>query len=345
MSLRPVGGRIQSFVRPAFSEHDHLIEQMGGRSDTVDELSYSNIQVPLQIAKPWGVETLIGMTRAIEVWELVIQSACSTSYHCHITKDTLLVIMQGEALLRTERREERLRAGDFRLLTKRAFHQTTSLGDISLVLYEIEAPPNKNDLVRIQDRYHRVGKPYLFGSRLADSHCVTRMVLSEPSKLLSYLDNQAAGCSPECDSPIVFTPHPGLTRSVYAVAGPVTNDRAKSRRVQETFISSRDSMNRGVGSATDEYNHAVRYLSGETNDAHAPEFRQLCSENNDVTDYGLLVLLSGELDLMDFRETCADHGPGSSLRRLRPGDIFIREARSTPKILDAKDALYLTFHF
>ena len=48
-----------------------------------------------------------------------------------------------------------LRTGDSLVINKGAFHKTTALFTPAIVM-EIEAPVNKNDLVRLKDLYGRI---------------------------------------------------------------------------------------------------------------------------------------------------------------------------------------------
>lgn len=114
------------------------------------------------ISKPWGAEYLCGRNKYLEVWELYINPASSTSLHCHPEKDTLNLVLEGSVDLETFGKREILVAGDFRLIKAGAIHRTinNSIGLTARVL-EIESPPNKYDLIRVQDTYGRESLGYV----------------------------------------------------------------------------------------------------------------------------------------------------------------------------------------
>lgn len=115
-----------------------------------DGVDYLNIR----INKPWGHEIERYRDDKCSVTWLHIHSGQQTSMHCHPGKTTLLMIVGGEATLSTLSGFHQLGAGDMVIIEKGAFHKTTSNGE-PVVLYEMEAPPNKRDLVRLEDAYGR----------------------------------------------------------------------------------------------------------------------------------------------------------------------------------------------
>lgn len=108
----------------------------------------------IRIKKPWGHEVEKYKDANCSVWWLHIHSHCETSMHCHPNKTTLLVIVGGEAILTTLSGQHPLSEGDMVVIEKGAFHKTSAT-DSSVVLYEVESPPNKRDLVRMEDSYGR----------------------------------------------------------------------------------------------------------------------------------------------------------------------------------------------
>ena len=74
--------------------------------------------------------------------------------HCHPHKTTMLVIVARVGVLSTLSGAHGMSEGDLAIIEPGAFHRTASTKD-PLVLYEMECPPNKRDLVRLEDSYGR----------------------------------------------------------------------------------------------------------------------------------------------------------------------------------------------
>jgi mannose-6-phosphate isomerase-like protein (cupin superfamily) len=121
---------------------------------------FRNVIVP----KPWGLEYLCGRNKYLEVWELYIDSGASTSLHCHPDKDTLNIILEGEATLETIKGKEVLYVGDFRIIKAGAIHRTINHSESCARVLEIESPPNKYNLIRVRDSYGRENLGYIISS-------------------------------------------------------------------------------------------------------------------------------------------------------------------------------------
>lgn len=107
-----------------------------------------------RVVKPWGHEIERYHDENVAVWWLHIHSGQQTSMHCHPNKSTLLAITGGKAVLTTLAGSHDLSEGDMVIIEKGAFHRTSSVNG-PVVLYEMETPPNKRDLVRLKDSYGR----------------------------------------------------------------------------------------------------------------------------------------------------------------------------------------------
>ena len=107
-----------------------------------------------RIKKPWGHEIERYADDKVAVWWLHILEEHETSMHCHPHKTTLLIVIGGEAILSTLAGTHSLSDGDVVIIEPGAFHRTTADGG-NVVLYELESPPNKRDLVRLEDAYGR----------------------------------------------------------------------------------------------------------------------------------------------------------------------------------------------
>jgi GDP-L-fucose synthase len=107
------------------------------------------------VIKPWGYEFLMFENEFIAIWLLHIKKGHSTSMHCHVQKKTSLIMLSGRAMINMFLKRRYLKPCDALMLEKSVFHSTKSLSEEGIFLLEIESPPNKTDLVRLEDRYGR----------------------------------------------------------------------------------------------------------------------------------------------------------------------------------------------
>ena len=112
------------------------------------------------VRKPWGYEYLIFSGPSVAVWVLHINGGAQTSMHCHPSKTTSLVVLDGEAQCSTLDGVYTRRAGQAMHLGAGVFHRTKALSDGGIFVMEVESPVNKRDLVRVQDDYGREAKAY-----------------------------------------------------------------------------------------------------------------------------------------------------------------------------------------
>lgn len=125
-------------------------------SSSMQPKSYKNKIV----LKPWGYEYLVFENDQTAVWMLYINKGDSTSMHCHPLKKTSLIILSGTAMSNTLTSRNYLRAGDALIMDKGVFHATKVLSQDGMYLLEIESPPKKTDLVRLEDKYGRETSGY-----------------------------------------------------------------------------------------------------------------------------------------------------------------------------------------
>jgi len=111
------------------------------------------------VKKPWGYEYLAYENDNVGLWFLNIKKNQSTSMHCHPTKTTGLVILDGIAELSFLNDKRIIQGLDKVMIRRGLFHQTKALSD-EVLLLEIETPKDKHDLVRLADKYGRESKPY-----------------------------------------------------------------------------------------------------------------------------------------------------------------------------------------
>lgn len=112
------------------------------------------------VMKPWGYEFLIFENESVAIWFLRINKGHSTSMHCHPLKKTCLINLSGEALCNTFERRNYLKDMEAIVIENSVFHSTKALSPQGIELLEIETPPNKIDLVRLNDSYGRETKSY-----------------------------------------------------------------------------------------------------------------------------------------------------------------------------------------
>jgi len=110
------------------------------------------------VKKPWGFEYTI-FKNGVSVRVLHINKGEETSFHCHMNKDVLMILLSGRA--RMERsgsmvdylEDVELKPMFVRQIPKSIFHKTIALEDS--VVIEIESTDNIHDLVRGTDKYSR----------------------------------------------------------------------------------------------------------------------------------------------------------------------------------------------
>lgn len=115
-----------------------------------DGINYDGIRVK----KPWGSETQRYHDDKVAVWWLNLHSQQQTSMHCHPDKTTMIFVVAGRGRLFTLNGDYELSEGELVVIERGAFHQTAS-NNTMLVLYELESPPVKRNLVRLHDSYGR----------------------------------------------------------------------------------------------------------------------------------------------------------------------------------------------
>lgn len=152
------GSAQRKVIRPTMQDV-RLVENLCVRKTTKrDPPSFGDVV----ISKPWGVEYLCGRNEHLEVWELYINPKASTSLHCHPGKDTLNLVLEGDVILETIRRRQILRVKDFRVLKAGVVHRMMNPHPKYRVrVLEIESPPDKYNLIRVQDAYGRESMGYV----------------------------------------------------------------------------------------------------------------------------------------------------------------------------------------
>lgn len=112
------------------------------------------------VPKPWGYEYCSYEDKNIGIWHLIIKPHELTSMHCHPNKKTGLMVLDGSAKLSFLGDNNLLSKLDKRIIRQGVFHSTENIGNADLHLLEVESPNNKQDLLRLEDKYNRFGIPY-----------------------------------------------------------------------------------------------------------------------------------------------------------------------------------------
>ena len=112
------------------------------------------------VKKPWGYEYLAYENENVGLWFLHILKDQSTSMHCHPKKTTGLVVLDGEVEVSFLADKKHLQSLDKVMIRRGLFHSTKALSEQGALIFEIETPVDKQDLVRLNDQYGREAKPY-----------------------------------------------------------------------------------------------------------------------------------------------------------------------------------------
>jgi len=112
------------------------------------------------VKKPWGYEYLAYENDKVGLWFLYIAEGQQTSMHCHPNKTTGLVLLDGEVEVSFLGNSNKLKPVSKTMIRKGLFHSTKATSENGAFVFEIETPVDKHDLVRLEDKYGREGKPY-----------------------------------------------------------------------------------------------------------------------------------------------------------------------------------------
>lgn len=112
------------------------------------------------VKKPWGYEYLAYENEEVGLWCLFIAKDQQTSMHCHPNKGTGLILLDGEVDVSFFNDVFNLRSGNKLMIRKGLFHSTKAISEAGAIVFEIEAPKQKHDLVRLEDKYGRKATPY-----------------------------------------------------------------------------------------------------------------------------------------------------------------------------------------
>jgi len=129
---------------------------MTSSSDSVGMNNSSN----LAVRKPWGYEYPILETKDLGLWALFLAGDESTSLHCHPKKKTGLAVVTGTVKVSFLNDFMMLGPAGRLMIRPGLFHSSTATTKAGAIMLEIETPRDKDDLVRLEDRYGRKGLAY-----------------------------------------------------------------------------------------------------------------------------------------------------------------------------------------
>ena len=116
-----------------------------------DQKDYSKVVV----RKPWGYEYLTYQSKDVAVWILHLKKGHQTSMHCHPRKKTSLIVLDGSVNCKSIDEIHKRYSGQGIMIEKNVFHQTFNNSKKDSILMEVETPNDKNDLLRLKDKYGR----------------------------------------------------------------------------------------------------------------------------------------------------------------------------------------------
>lgn len=151
---------IYSVPRKPLDER-HIRKESQKEADAFD---YGNVIVK----KPWGYEYLVFENDFVAIWMLQIIRKRKTSMHCHPKKNTGLILLSDNSTFHHLDGDIEIKKLDAVNIEAGAFHSTEAASSLSINpisengvwVMEIESPPYKTDLCRLNDSYGRAGTSY-----------------------------------------------------------------------------------------------------------------------------------------------------------------------------------------
>jgi quercetin dioxygenase-like cupin family protein len=140
------------------------------RENKISYLEQPDNYIDKVVIKPWGYEFLVFTNESVAVWLLYIKKGHSTSMHCHPNKTTSLTIINGNALCNTFKYRNFINGGDALSIDAGVFHSTKALSIDGIFVVEVESPPKKLDLLRLEDTYGREYCGYESHTQMVTKH-------------------------------------------------------------------------------------------------------------------------------------------------------------------------------
>lgn len=143
-------------IFPSLNDFENLSRLKVESSDFANTFDYRNVVVN----KPWGYEYLWYQNETVAIWFLFIKNFHGTSLHCHARKRTSLIVLDGLIQCNTLDDKYTLNPLQAIVIEPCVFHSSKALSAEGAFLLEIETPPMKGDLVRMNDHYGRQNVGY-----------------------------------------------------------------------------------------------------------------------------------------------------------------------------------------
>lgn len=143
-------------VYPSLNDFENLSRLKVEQSEFANTFDYRNIVVN----KPWGYEYLWYQNESVAIWFLYIKKCNETSLHCHARKRTSLIVLDGLIQCTTLDDKYKMDQLDSIVLEPCVFHSSKAISENGAFIMEIETPPMKGDLVRMNDAYGRQKSGY-----------------------------------------------------------------------------------------------------------------------------------------------------------------------------------------
>ena len=116
------------------------------------------------VLKPWGYEySLLRIKNKVLIKFLNIKYKKQTSLHSHPTKKTGFIILSGKAMVQYgiyKNNNKTYKPLSRLVMRPGLFHSIKAISKKGLQALELESPVNKDDLIRLSDKYGRASKPY-----------------------------------------------------------------------------------------------------------------------------------------------------------------------------------------
>ena len=114
-----------------------------------------------KVTKPWGSEYSIYRNKISSAKLLKLNTNQKTSLHCHPTKKTGFILLDGKVDVEVGFYEKKKMKSISKLMIRPGlFHSTKNNYKKTATIIEIETPVDKDDLVRFKDNYGRENLPY-----------------------------------------------------------------------------------------------------------------------------------------------------------------------------------------
>lgn len=129
--------------------------------------------------KPWGFEFEVFSNDNISFWVLAIKNGHSTSMHVHKQKKASVISLAGHPAVNFINDSQYLAKGKMIVIRPGLFHQIEGGNtDQYSIVAEIENSTNRNDIIRLKDKYGRTHKKYEWDLTISKEECMKQIGLT-----------------------------------------------------------------------------------------------------------------------------------------------------------------------